>query len=683
MPSCAPAMVPTPAALQTAQVSEATKAPAPQETKAPAGTSPALTTATPSGLATPVGEATAFPTFEARLIELEWPAHLRLGNSDIVRVSLIPTESGYTVQAEFPEHPAQSQEVSVPRPPGYDLYAIGRLEGASFDLAPQGDISYRLDPAEKVTWRWSLTPRSPGSHRLALSLRLRWEPQPGSTSIPRESMIFSRALQVDVTSILGLTDPQAAIAGIFLVLLVLSACAMILLTRRGRRPLEILRPNPAVGLEPLPGSPLPPETQNLLRALFSRYARVVVTAEFRSGYSGSRTWLVLPVHLDGRRDASTIVKVGPAPLIQAEFENYETFVKDTLPPVTARIQQPPVGLPARLDPQSTIINRPAALRYTFIGQTGQTPTSLRQVLLNDPDPAYLERLFETFGPNWWMQRRPATFRLAEEYDQRLPAHFVLEPCQPGDRATVLDGRQSPGGLALKAGEKVMIRHFAHRELRVDGQSYALEGSHTPGAAPLRVRWIASPAISGIQPIARRHPKPPSEGSPGRVVATRYDLLRQTVNGLDRFGLPDPIDCLPVWLDETISGSQSVIHGDLNLENILVGPGGLVWLIDFARTRLGHPLADFAHLEAEIIAQVLAIHQPSPEAFLSSFQNGKFPLIAALEGIASRCLANPSQPREYSLGLAVTCLGMLKYSNLTPHACHCLYLTAAWLIQKIN
>ena len=174
---------------------------------------------------------------------MEWPAHLRLGNSDIVRVSLIPSEAGYTVSAEFPEHPTQSQDINVPRPPGYDLFAVGRLEGASFDIVPQGEQPFRLDPAEKITWRWSLTPRSPGTHRLALSLLLRWTPQEGAALSPRESLIFSRALQVEVGSILGLTDSQAGIAGILLVLAILAVIGGLLLAnRRGEKPLNVLQP---------------------------------------------------------------------------------------------------------------------------------------------------------------------------------------------------------------------------------------------------------------------------------------------------------------------------------------------------------------------------------------------------------------------------------------------------------
>ena len=44
---------------------------------------------------------------------------------------------------------------------------------------------------------------------------------------------------------------------------------------------------------------------------------------------------------------------------------------------------------------------------------------------------------------------------------------------------------------------------------------------------------------------------------------------------------EDLERLPAWLNQTVAGTQSTIHGDLNLENALVGPGGIVWLIDFA------------------------------------------------------------------------------------------------------
>ena len=63
------------------------------------------------------------------MVELEWPQQMRLGDSDIVRLALIPAQEGYVVSAEFPEHETITRTVRVRRPGGYDLAAIARLDG--------------------------------------------------------------------------------------------------------------------------------------------------------------------------------------------------------------------------------------------------------------------------------------------------------------------------------------------------------------------------------------------------------------------------------------------------------------------------------------------------------------------------------------------------------------------------
>ena len=148
------------------------------------------------------------------------------------------------------------------------------------------------------------------------------------------------------------------------------------------------RPNTALALDAPPGLAISAHERTLLQALFRRYARVVIESEFRSGYSGARTLLALPVRADGRADAHTIVKLGERRAIEREHDNYTTYVKDTLPPMTARVQE------ALVDPRAPV----AALRYTFIAEPGQRPMSLREALLRQPDPALLARLFESLMP---------------------------------------------------------------------------------------------------------------------------------------------------------------------------------------------------------------------------------------------------------------------------------------------
>jgi hypothetical protein len=194
----------------------------------------------------------------------------------------------------------------------------------------------------------------------------------------------------------------------------------------------------------------------------------------------------------------------------------------------------------------------------------------------------------------------------------------------------------------------------------------------PGQPPLRVRWL-----SRVNP----------NGASGRIVATRRTLLEEYTAGCELYGLPDPLERLPELLDESISGSQSIIHGDLNLENVLAGPGEMLWLIDFAQTREGHTLFDFAHLETEVIAHLVGERITSTRAYLKFLQHPNDSayqelagLVKVIRDLASRCLFNPMNTREYNLALAVTCLGALKFVNLDQQARNLLYLTAAYTLQ---
>ncbi len=609
------------------------------------------------------------PNTEAHFVQVEWPLQMRLGESDIVRLSLVPSSQGYSLVTEYPEHQVVTQTVTIRPASGYELFAVARLDGVGFDISPSGEIAQYLITGDGLGWRWSLTPRQTGRQRLSLTLSLRWIPESGSGKPNREIIAFSRPLDIRVISFFGLTQAQALLTGLVTLLLGggLSLFSVVIRPRPARLSagFELHQPNPSLAIELPPDLHLGNNETTLLQALFQRYARLVIQQEFLSGYSGARTFLALPIRQDGRADAYTITKIGARQAMQREYHNYETFVKDTLPPITARIQRPPVS--ASTSKGSHLV----ALQYTFIGEPGHPPKSLRQALLAQLDPGLLFRLLDTFGPNWWLQRRPYTFRTALEYDRVLPTHLVIEPAS--GRGQELDGRLSPVNLGIKEGDLVTMRNFSHFELRQDGVSFSAQGPASPGQPPLRIRWLGS-----------RSP----EGATGKVIATRVSLLSNFVEGSDLLGLPDPLYHLQELLSETMHASQSIIHGDLNLENILVGPGGMLWLIDFAQTREGHALFDFAHLEAEIIGQVIAPKVENPADYLDILRGKSAPqfqelasILAALQEIASRCLFNPSEPTEYRIALILSCIGALKFNNLSPHAQHLLYLTAAELIHN--
>ncbi|HKZ55128.1 MAG TPA: phosphotransferase [Anaerolineales bacterium] len=639
----------------------------------------------PVASATP-GPPTATPAVEPRRIEVEWPVSMRLGDSDVIRLSLVPSADGYTAQLEYPEHDVRSEPVSVPYLAGYEAHAVARLDAAGLVIQPTGEQVVRLARGEAAVWRWTVHPQSAGRHRLRIQLRLRWAPLTPQGE-GREAMLWEGGVELQVEAPLGLAGPQAralAVGGLLLggvlTLPLAELAARRRLERAAAQRIRVLRPDPEMLLEGLQGFSPGDEDARLLRAAFRGYSRLFILDRFTSGYSGARTWLIQPFRSDSRSDAHVIVKIGARDRAVAEYANYTTFVRHTLPPLTGRLLGPPITCPG---------SREAALRYTFLTSLGAAPTSLRAFALDRPaaETARMlqERLFKTFGPTWWMQRRPFDFLLAQEYDRLLPVHLLLKPVSAAPGAKPFDGSSLSVDLPRR-GDMVSLRNATVLEVRPDRGTATLSWkSDTRGFAP-RVRLEAPEVGSFLEGRIVRQ-------LAGQVVATRGDLLMSeaaralpdldlsgsTVNIVGRT-FPNPLQGYENLLAARVQGTSSVIHGDLNLENVLVGPGDLVWLIDFASTREGHTLFDFARLEVElatqVIAEKLAAERLGVREFIEALDQvgagqaghegvvgDAVRLLEAVRRLAGRCLYDPAEPREFHRALSIAYLGALKFANL--------------------
>jgi hypothetical protein len=199
---------------------------------------------------------------------------------------------------------------------------------------------------------------------------------------------------------------------------------------------------------------------------------------------------------------------------------------------------------------------------------------------------------------------------------------------------------------------------------------------------------------------------------GQVTATRDDLLYQQTAELqpdfeldsDRLPehasfpvqLPNPLKRYLNLLQRRLSGTLSIIHGDLHLHNILVGPGGNAWLIDFAKTREGHTLFDWAVLETSLLTEVVAptidtdhwddiwpvigllmelgVSMEPPEGRLPVEQ--ALSCIAAVRGIVAECLADPEDWSEYYVALALCAMRGLRWKSISLRGRRLLFLVSA-------
>jgi hypothetical protein len=175
-------------------------------------------TPTPAGMpvATPAVPAPSAPVIEERVAEVEWPASMRVGDSDVIRLSLIPVEEGYVAVPEIEGHEVAPTVIpmEVTRP-GYTGYAVASLSAAGLEVERAGLAEQLLAPGQPNTWRWTISPDEAGSYTVVVDLTVRWEPEADSDLPgPFEEAVWSRILTVEAHAVLGLSGKQADWMGV-------------------------------------------------------------------------------------------------------------------------------------------------------------------------------------------------------------------------------------------------------------------------------------------------------------------------------------------------------------------------------------------------------------------------------------------------------------------------------------
>jgi hypothetical protein len=448
-----------------------------------------------------------------------------------------------------------------------------------------------------------------------------------------------------------------------------------------------------VPIEPREGVDLNPDEEAVLQHMFRGYERVVIERPLRGGYSSAKVLVAAPYRTDGFVTAPVVVKLDERQAILYEKMRYDSYVRDTLPPATARVLDNPV-VPDRLSL--------GGLKYTFIRDPEATGPVDLAAYANEHGPAALvdllwNSLFRVFGETWWLQRHLYQFGVWQEYEMILPPALVVE---------VSDSIPTPRRRLTPMGHWSRRGRFAHREV-VALEGFTVEDFYpdrdgiqlVSGAGPEAQNRAGKVEVRGIPlPSKEYYRGAVVERLVGRVIHTRDDLLYNYVEQLEpdfdllqdrlpahpAFGsqLPNPLKRYVNLLQRRLAGSLSTIHGDLHLHNVLVGPGGNAWLIDFAQTREGHTLFDWAVLEASLLTEVVAPYidtdswddiWPVIKMLADLGQTGKAPpgrlpverslqAIEAVRGIAGQCLADPDDWREYYVALALCAMRGLRWTR---------------------
>lgn len=166
-------------------------------------------TSTPEG-ATPIPAPE--PEIEERLVEVEWPAAMRVGDNDMIRFSLMPApDGGYIPTPEVGGHEVEATPIpmTVVRP-GYTGYVRATLSASGLDVESASPEEQSLVPGQANTWRWTISPDQGGTYRVLINLSVRWEPEPGTDLPgPLTEVIWERMLTVRARNTLGLSGIQS------------------------------------------------------------------------------------------------------------------------------------------------------------------------------------------------------------------------------------------------------------------------------------------------------------------------------------------------------------------------------------------------------------------------------------------------------------------------------------------
>lgn len=438
------------------------------------------------------------------------------------------------------------------------------------------------------------------------------------------------------------------------------------------------------------GTELPIYAEKVLAAMFASYSQIIVKSEFQSGFSGSRVFLVRPVKTDGA-ELPTVVKIDHAARIQREWQAYQTCIQNRLPNI-AEVRGQPVYPPGSLW---------GGLWYPLMGAGTFEIESLNQYLrhadLEDITYTLESRLFKSMGALWVQtQTVQPDLHLQTYYDSFLPMNLMIElvSMPAGTQAKWLHP-SNVNSQRLKRGDFVQVSGFQVVKVSHKTQKFSLDlPSETQAAYRLQIYPVPDSAAFEVGDVIQRQ-------FIGIVRQTRQDLLHEQVtNALgttvdltaatltlpDNSKLPNPLIVLPDLLNHSFDAHVSYIHGDLNLENVLVElESRSAYLIDFAQSRKDHILRDLLHLEMSVVTQLVAaalrenglvadricsfyeqLHcavlypgQASAPAGLEK----PFAILLTIRQVAKRYLFTPDDWSEYFYGLAIYLLGSLRYPNL--------------------
>ncbi len=151
---------------------------------------------------------------ERRRLTVEFPPQIRVGDSDLVRLTLEVDDLGtLTPTAEIGDNVVTGKTVEIPNLyESHHVIAEARLDLAGMEVRPAELVSEALSPGNSVTFRWSIRPEDVAVYRGTIWLYLRFvDKQNGEES---RKTVSAQIVEIEAVNFLGLSGEFARTTGI-------------------------------------------------------------------------------------------------------------------------------------------------------------------------------------------------------------------------------------------------------------------------------------------------------------------------------------------------------------------------------------------------------------------------------------------------------------------------------------
>lgn len=150
---------------------------------------------------------------ENRLLVLEWPAKLRVGDASYLRLKLDVDQQGDpSPTTDVANFEPGNETYKNPKSPAFrNIIMEAKLDMAGMQYTPSGEISESLHPGQPAMFLWSVRAPKVGTYRGAIWLHARFIPLAEGGEI--RSVLSAPRVEIEAINFLGLGGTAARVLG--------------------------------------------------------------------------------------------------------------------------------------------------------------------------------------------------------------------------------------------------------------------------------------------------------------------------------------------------------------------------------------------------------------------------------------------------------------------------------------